>query len=443
MDTISPRAVASYVISMTRSASNVLEVIFLAWLSCRDLVGKGSDGKWYARIIVTPLFETIPDLERMPESLSQLLSSAVYKDIVEASGGVQEVMLGYSDSCKDGGIMSSAFNLYKAQEIIRNITSEAGVRSRIFHGRGGTVGRGAGPTHESLLAQPPGSVTGKIKFTEQGEVITYRYGNSETATYELTVGITGLLKASHPATRSNTEDKEQYFEIMEEVVRAAEGAYRELTDETEGFYDYFYEATVVNEIALMNMGSRPSRRNAAVRDKTSLRAIPWVFGWAQSRHTLPAWYGVGSGISTYTQNNPERIRILQRMYQDWPFFRTFLSNVQMSLFKASMEIAREYARLCRDRITEKLVYELILQEYQMTRSQALLVAQQNMLLEDNPTLERSIELRRPYLDPLNHIQIILLGRRRDPTVTDEDRDLWEKPLLRSIKAIASNMRNTG
>eukprot|EP00897_Mesotaenium_endlicherianum_P002343 jgi/Mesen1/2136/ME000152S01218 len=398
------------------------EVLFLAWLVCRKLVERDAEsGAFTARITVTPLFETIPDLE--------------------------EVMLGYSDSCKDGGITASTFSLFKAQEVIREITAAAGVKARIFHGRGGTVGRGAAPTHESVLAQPPGSVQGHIKFTEQGEVITYRYGNSETATYELTVGITGLIKASHPATMlAAAGPTREYFEVMEEITRHAERAYRELTDETEGFYDYFYEATVVNEIGLLNVGSRPARRKAGVRDKSSLRAIPWVFGWSQSRHTLPAWYGVGSGLRGFIQDDdPEKIALLQRMYIEWPFFRNFLSSVQMALFKASMEIAREYSRLCSNKITEELL---------------LMVAQQNSLIEDNVQLRRSFDTRREYLDPLNHLQlpeqpatwqklcasvrdVRLLDRRRDSSLTPEEQELWEKPLLRSIKAIASNMRNTG
>ncbi|KAG0630638.1 hypothetical protein M758_1G193600 [Ceratodon purpureus] len=441
-ENISEKSIASYVISMTRQASHVMEVLFLGWFSCKNLLEKKTSGEWNARLVVAPLFETIPDLENMPGSLETLFKNETYKAILMASGGVQEIMLGYSDSCKDGGITASAYNLYKAQCVIQELTAEAGVKSCIFHGRGGTVGRGAGPTHESILSQPPGSVDGQIKFTEQGEVITYRYGNAQTAAYELTVGITGLLKASHPATREGG-NYEKYFSIMQQLATAAEKSYRELTDETEGFYDYFYESTVVNEIGLINIGSRPARRKAAVRDKSSLRAIPWVFGWAQSRHTLPAWYGVGSGIASYTRDEPERIQELQIMYQEWPFFRTFLSNVQMSLFKASMEIAQEYARLCSNRITQKLVFDLVAQEYYLTKSQFLTVSQQNNLLQDNPSLESSFDTRRKYLDPLNHLQVILLGRQRDPTASEEHKPLWEKPLLRTIKAIASNMRNTG
>ncbi|KAL3690522.1 hypothetical protein R1sor_016831 [Riccia sorocarpa] len=443
MNTISRKAISSYVISMTRQASHVLEVLFLSWLTCDGLTEKKASGEWEAKLVVSPLFETIPDLEHMPEALEQLLKNSTYRSILEASGGVQEIMLGYSDSCKDGGIAASAYNLYKAQEVIQKTTKQAGIKSRIFHGRGGTVGRGAGPTHESILAQPAGSVEGKIKFTEQGEVITYRYGNAPTAAYELTVGITGLLKASHPLLRTKMVENSKYFQIMDEVARYAEKQYRELTDNTDGFYDYFYESTVVDEIGLINIGSRPSRRKASVRDKTSLRAIPWVFGWAQSRHTLPAWYGVGSGIFEYTQNDPARIQELQQMYNEWPFFRNFLSNVQMSLYKASMEIAQEYARLCRNRITERLVYDLVAQEFKLTLEQILMISQQSRLVEDNPGLERSFDTRRKYLDPLNHIQVILLGRRRDPTLSDERIQFWEKPLLRTIKAIASNMRNTG
>eukprot|EP00898_Chlorokybus_atmophyticus_P004104 jgi/Chlat1/4695/Chrsp3S05624 len=443
LEIIGREAVASYVISMTKQASNVMEVLFLSWLVARNLLGVREDGTFYAQYHVTPLFETIPDLAAMPRALRLLMNNGTYRKYLAAVGNVQEVMLGYSDSCKDGGIISSATSLYQAQQVIMALCKEEGLRPRIFHGRGGTFGRGAGPTHQSIMGQPPGSVDGTIKFTEQGEVITYRYGNAETAVYELTVGVTALLKASLKQTQLLSEDNPAHMEILKHMAAAGEKAYRELTDQTEGFYDFFYEATVVEEIGLMNIGSRPARRKAAVRDKSSLRAIPWVFGWAQSRAVIPAWYGVGSAILGYTENNPDRILELQKMYRDWPFFRNFLSNVQMSLYKADMEICREYARLCKDRITQQLVFDLMKEEYLRTKSQLLMVTQLSSLLEDNPALEQSLDSRNRYLDPLNHIQVILLGRRRDMTLEEAERQQWEMPLLRSIKAIASNMRNTG
>mmetsp|Transcript_13609 Transcript_13609/g.49473 ORF Transcript_13609/g.49473 Transcript_13609/m.49473 type:complete len:1216 (+) Transcript_13609:260-3907(+) len=436
------KAVDTYNISMAQNASHVLEVCLLAWATNQKLCQKDQEtGEWDVVLPVCPLFETIPDLEGMPVALTNLLQCPTYRQILRNTDNVLEVMLGYSDSCKDGGIVASAWGLYRAQLDIAKLSASTGVNPRIFHGRGGTVGRGAGPAHESIMAQPAGTVQGRIKFTEQGETVTYRYGNVETAVYELTVGLTGLLKASSNLYKGDQDS--YYAAIMEELVVAGEKAYRELTDTTEGFYDYYYETTVVEEIGMLNVGSRPSKRKATDRSKKSLRAIPWVFGWSQSRHTLPAWFGVGSALSSYANHDPEKIRELQQMYKNFPFFQNFLSNVQMSLYKADMDIAREYARLCKDRITRKLVYDLISGEYQLSRDMILTVTQQRELLGDQKSLLLTLRERNPFLDPLNHLQVVLLDRRRDPSVDDEAKELWLDPLLRSIKAISANMRNTG
>ncbi|MDE2088912.1 MAG: phosphoenolpyruvate carboxylase, partial [Gammaproteobacteria bacterium] len=399
---ISPQVFDSYVISMTHGASHVLEVMLLARLA--GLAGRGPDG-WYCDIRVSPLFETIEDLNRIEDVLSALLDNPVYAQLLKASGNLQEVMLGYSDSCKDGGILSSSWNLYEAQKKIIAVTAARGVACRMFHGRGGTIGRGGGPTHESILAQPPGTVHGQIKFTEQGEVLSYKYGNTETAVYELTMGITGLLKASRSLIQPAEQDRKDYLGVMDELSRLGEQAYRELTDRTPDFLDYFYEATPVDEIGLLNIGSRPSHRDKTQRSKTSIRAIPWVFGWAQSRHTLPAWYGIGSALAAWRGNDPARLAKLQNMYREWQFFRALLSNTQMSLFKAEMDIAREYARLCTRSDTEQRVYHLILEEFERTVMQVLHVADSKQLLEEIPVLALSLTRRNPYLDPLNHIQI--------------------------------------
>ncbi|RMD71622.1 MAG: phosphoenolpyruvate carboxylase [Gammaproteobacteria bacterium] len=434
-----PKAFGHYVISMTHQASHVMEVMFLARLA--GLLGRDAHGERFCHIRITPLFETIEDLSRIEDVMEGLLGNPTYRAFLEASGNLQEIMLGYSDSCKDGGIVASSWLLYEAQKKAHALASRHGVACRLFHGRGGTIGRGGGPTHESILAQPPGTVEGQIKFTEQGEVLSYKYSNPETAIYELTMGITGLMKASLSLVGETREDPREFLAIMDALAKKGEETYRDLVEHTPGFLDYFYEATPVNEIGLLNIGSRPTHRARADRSITSIRAIPWVFAWAQSRHTLPAWYSLGSALEQWRNGGDLRLSKLQRMYEHWPFFRALLSNTQMALYKANMDIAKEYARLCQDKDTARRVYTKIRDEFQRTVTQVLEVTGSHMLLEDNPTLALSLMRRDPYLDPLNHIQIALLKRYRDPETPHKGR--WLDPLLRSINAIAAGMRNTG
>ncbi|MEZ5543032.1 MAG: phosphoenolpyruvate carboxylase [Pseudomonadota bacterium] len=437
---ISPRAFGNYVISMTHTASHVLEVMYLAGLT--GLAGR-REGAWFAEIRISPLFETIDDLEHTEQVLSELLGNATYRELLNASGHCQEIMLGYSDSCKDGGILASNWSLYEAQKKIIAICDRYSLQVRLFHGRGGTVGRGGGPTHEAILSQPPGTVHGQIKFTEQGEVLRYKYSNAETAVYELSMGITGLLKASRVLIGPAPADRRDYMGIMDELARSGEDVYRDLIDATPGLFDYFYEVTPVTEIGLLNIGSRPSHRKQQDRSKTSIRAIPWVFGWAQSRHTLPAWYGLGSALEAWRNNDPARLARLQGMYQDWPFFRALLSNIQMALFKGEMNIAHEYTRLAGDQDMAQRIFAKIRAEYAKTILQVLQVSGAHHLLEENPSLGLSLFRRNPYLDPLNNIQVTLLARYRDAGQDEVQRERWLKPLLRSINAIASGMRNTG
>jgi phosphoenolpyruvate carboxylase len=437
---VSPRAFGSYVISMTHSASHVLEVMFLASLA--GMAGRGPDG-WYCRIGISPLFETIDDLAHIDRVLESLLDNPAYRALLHAHGDLQEVMLGYSDSAKDGGILASAWSLYEAQKKIIGITRTRQVQCRLFHGRGGTVGRGGGPTHDSILAQPEGTVHGQIKLTEQGEVLSYKYSNPETANFELTMGLTGLLKASLGLLREPEPERLNYLGTLDRLAEMGEAHFRDLTDRTETFLDYFYEATPVTEIGLMNIGSRPSHRKKGDRSKASVRAIAWVFGWAQSRHTLPAWYGVGTALEQWRRGQPERLAQMQRMYQEWPFFRSLLSNVQMSLMKADMEAAKEYSTLCRDPDTASSVYNRIREEFLRTRRQIMDIGGIQELLEENPTLKLSLARRNPYLDPLNHLQLVLLRRTRDEALPEEEREVWLSPLLRSINAISAGMRNTG
>ncbi|MDP2030362.1 MAG: phosphoenolpyruvate carboxylase [Thiobacillus sp.] len=429
----------AYVISMTHSASHVMEVMLLA-----RLVGLcGHNGRdWFCHILVAPLFETVEDLQHSQAILDQLLSNKVYRALVATNGNHQEVMLGYSDSCKDGGILASNWNLYQAQLSIIALTQHYGVECRLFHGRGGTVGRGGGPTHEAILSQPPGTVNGEIKFTEQGEMLYYKYSNPETANYEIGMGVTGLLKASATAlAHSEVRYPQNYLDWMRDIAAAGEVAYRALIA-TPGFIDYFYESTPVTEIGLLNIGSRPSHRKKADRSLGSIRAIPWVFGWAQSRHTLPAWFGIGSALQGFIASQPDGLAALQAMYREWPFFRGLLSNVQMALTKADMEIAEEYARLCEHPNT-MTVYRVIADEFQSTVAGVKQVARIEALLEENPSLARSISRRRPYIDPINHIQVRMLKRYRSGSVWESEQDTWLTPLKRSINAIASGMRNTG
>jgi len=442
---ISPHAFGEYVISMTHQASHVLEVMLLATIV--GLAGKiaGSEsGEWFCKIRISPLFETIEDLNHIESVLAKLFDDETYKTLLSASGNLQEVMLGYSDSCKDGGILASSWQLFEAQQKAMNLADSHDIDCRLFHGRGGTIGRGGGPTHESILSQPEGTVHGQIKFTEQGEVLSNKYSNPETAVYELTLGITGLMLASRyqilPGESTATEEN---MAIMRKIMAYGESSYRQLTDNTEGFLDYFYEATPVSEIALMNIGSRPSHRKKGDRSKTSVRAIGWVFGWAQARQTLPAWYGIGTALQQWIGDDDSRLQKLRDMYQHWPYFKALLSNTEMALYKADMRTAKEYSELCLSEDTGKRIYEMIRDEHDRTLEITLKVANMAHLLDDIPPLALSLMRRDPYLDPLNHIQIKLLKRYRDESLDDEEREKWLNPLLRSINAIAAGMRNTG
>jgi len=436
---VSPRAIGQYVISMTHSASHLLEVVLLA--SCCDLAGVDAQQHAFCDIDISPLFETINDLENATAILQQLFGNSLYNSILDAQGRRQEVMLGYSDSAKDGGIIASGWNLYQTQQRIIDLTKRHAVICRLFHGRGGTIGRGGGPTYEAITSQPPGTIQGEIKFTEQGEVLFYKYSHRDTAIYELSMGMTGLLQANQHLLRPTEPVQADYVKAMQQLAQDGERSFRQLTEETPGFLDYFYDATPVAEIALLNIGSRPSHRKQSDRSKKSIRAIPWVFGWAQSRHTLPAWYGLGSALATYCKEDPSKLNQLRQMFSSWPFFRAMLSNIQMALFKADMQIAAMYQeQLCQQGEQCQNIFNAIKTEYALTLEMLLAVTEQQELIADNPVLRLSLTRRNPYLDPLNAIQTSLLARYRQQDGEDER---WLQPLLRSINAIATGMRNTG
>jgi phosphoenolpyruvate carboxylase len=429
-----------YVISMTHTASHVLEALVLAKQA--GLVGR-IGGRWYCRIAISPLFETIHDLACIEPTLQTLLDIPVYRDLLAVSGNCQEVMLGYSDSSKDGGILASGWYLYQAQKKIVALTQARGIDCRLFHGRGGTIGRGGGPTHQAILAQPPDTVRGQIKFTEQGEVLFYRYNNMETAVYELTLGVTALFKASASLVHTVRADDPADLALMDELSQRGERHFRDLTEHTSGFLDYFHESTPIQEIGLLNIGSRPSYRQKKDRSKQSVRAIAWVFSWAQSRQTFPAWYGIGAALAGWCGNDDARLQRLRAMYNSWPFFRNLLSNAQQALYKSDMAIAQAYAALCADQEAADRAYGLIREEHDRCLEWILRIVESDRLMADNPSLAWSLARRNQVLGPLNAIQVELLEKVRADSGEPRQPNPWVLPLLRSINAIAAGMRNTG
>ena len=352
-------------------------------------------------------------------------------------GNVQEVMLGYSDSNKDGGYLTSTWELYKAELTLVELFARHKVGLRLFHGRGGSVGRGGGPSYEAILAQPPGAVRGQIRVTEQGEVIAGKYLNPELGRQNLEHLVAAMLEVAvlHP---QEATPRPEFIEAMEELSAHAFRAYRDLVYETEGFDRYFRESTVLDEIASLNIGSRPASRSKK-QGIEDLRAIPWVFSWAQCRLMLPGWYGFGAAVKTWLEAHPDGMATLQAMHADWPFFRTTLSNMDMVLSKSDIAIASRYAELVTDAALGKRIFERVRQEWQASIDAVLAITRQRTLLETNPLLARSIRNRFPYIDPLNHVQIELLRRHRAGDTAPE----VVQGIHLSINGIAAGLRNSG
>ncbi len=431
---VSKDCFGSYIISMTHEASHLLEVALLAKMS--GLIIADKNGKIESQIHIAPLFETVKDLEHAEPTLESLFQNPVYRQLLDFTNDTQEIMLGYSDSCKDGGILASSWNLYKAQQNIVSVSTKHNIHCLLFHGRGGTIGRGGGPTHEAILSQPKGTVQGGIKFTEQGEVLSFKYNFQDTARYELTVGITGLMKAS--ASESVT-DKPEHVAMMEQLTEQGEAAFRKLTDDNVATMQYFYETTPSSEIALLNIGSRPSHRKKADYSKKSIRAIGWVFGWSQSRQNIPGWYGLGSALQHAIENGG--LATLHDMQENWRYFRTLLSNSQMVILKTDQKVAAEYAKLCSDEGIANDTYDTISGEYKLAIAQICEVTGENEMMADFPEIGQSVRWRNAYLDPLNYIQILLL--RRLNQADNRMESPWLKPALDSINGIATGLRNTG
>ncbi|MEO0369665.1 MAG: phosphoenolpyruvate carboxylase, partial [Pseudomonadota bacterium] len=431
---ISNDCFGSYIISMTHEASHLMEVAVLAKQA--NLI-EVIDGELQSHIHIAPLFETVEDLEHAQPTLESLFTNPHYRQLLHYSNNTQEVMLGYSDSCKDGGILASSWNLYKAQQNIVRVTDKHGLGCLMFHGRGGTIGRGGGPTHDSILSQPNGSVRGKIKFTEQGEVLSFKYNFTHTALYELTVGVSGLMKAS--IDKKLSEEPPEYRAMMEKLVDIGEQKFRALTDDNPATMQYFYETTPSAEIALLNIGSRPSHRKKLDYSKSSIRAIGWVFGWSQSRQNIPGWFGLGSALAEVIEAG--ELPLLQKMSEDWRYFKNFISNSQMVILKTDQEVAEHYSQLCSDSAIAKSTYAQMNAEFSTVVSSMQAVTGSDQLMSDYPKIGRSVRWRNAYLDPLNFIQVTLL-KRLDQT---EDRyaSNWLKPALSSINGIATGLRNTG
>ena len=425
-------SIVNYVISKTDGVSDVLEVALL--LREAGLLRPHEDR---LDLNIVPLFETITDLRNAGRVMDRLLSLPGYARFLRARNGTHEVMLGYSDSNKDGGFLTSGWELFKAERALVEVFARHGVRLRLFHGRGGSVGRGGGPTYQAVLAQPAGAVQGQIRVTEQGEVIAAKYGNPDIGRRNLETLVAATLEATLLPEHGGAP-KAAYLEAMDALSEHAFRAYRKLVYETPGFERYFWESTVISEIADLNIGSRPASRkkSTAIED---LRAIPWVFSWAQCRLMLPGWYGFGTAVDTWLAENPGGLELLREMHSDWPFFASLLSNMDMVLAKTDLAIASRYAALVSDGALREQIFPRLRAEHRATVQNLLSITGTGQLLQSNPLLARSIRNRFPYLDPLNHIQVELLRRYR---AGDRD-DRTKRGIHLTINGIAAGLRNSG
>lgn len=436
LETISPRAIEHWIISMCQQLSDILHVLLLA----KETGLARFDGdQCHSRLMVVPLFETVADLEHAPKIMRELFALPLYRPCLAARGNLQEVMVGYSDSSKQAGILSSNWQLYQAQRELTALARDTGVHLRFFHGRGGTLSRGGGPTHHAILSQPADTVWGDIRLTEQGEVLAWKYSFPELAHRNLSVLLSAVIEVS--GAHSPECATREWAEVMGVLTRSSYEAYTALVHDHPDFLAFFEQATPLEAIGKLNIGSRPAKRQQT-RSIEGLRAIPWVFSWMQSRCVLTAWYGVGSALEVFCQQRGDGLAMLQRMYREWPFFETFIDNLQMTLSKADMRIADSYAQLAEPRVRDS-VWPLIQSEYARTREQVLAVTGQKEILDNKETLKRSIALRNPYVDPLNYIQVEVLRRLRQGQADEGDLALLREALELSIMGVSEGLRNTG
>ena len=422
------QAASRFIVSMTRSADDILRLFKLSRLA------------GVHEVDLVPLVETIEDLENSAKILGDLWSDVEYRRHLKARGRVQEVMVGYSDSNKDGGYLAANWFLYRAQKEMSRVADECGVKLRFFHGKGGTIDRGGGSSYRSLRAQPHAAHGGRLRITEQGEVISLKYSNPIIAQRNLEQ-LTSAVIAVQCLPETETAELPAWEAHAGRLGKISSAHYQKLVYETPEFAEYFWQATPIDLIEHLRLGSRPSRR-AATADLRQLRAIPWVFSWTQSRHLISAWYGVGSALSEFAAQTPEGLDQLRKMYRRWPFFRTLLDNAEVSLAKTDLGIARQYAALVESAEVRDKIFGLIEEEYTRSVAMVLAVTERKELLENQPVLAQSIRLRNPYIDPLNYLQIRFLSVWRNANEAQRTEQL-RRLLALTVKGIASGMKSTG
>lgn len=437
VDTFGAEAVPNYIISMCTSVSDMLEAALL--LQEGGLLDPGEpDGPPSCSVNIVPLFETIEDLGAGAATLAAVLDVPVYRELLAAKGMRQEVMLGYSDSNKDGGYLAANWALYRAELDLVEVARKTGIRLRLFHGRGGTVGRGGGRSYDAILAQPVGAVRGSLRLTEQGEVIAAKYAESGAAHRNLESLIAGTLESTLLDVEGLGADAEPSYELMDDLAARARAAYARLVHETPGFVEYFRQSTPVAEVADLNIGSRPASRKPT-NSVSDLRAIPWVMSWSQARVMLPGWYGTGAALEEWVGGDPNRLAILSDLYRRWPFFRTVLSNLAQVMAKSDLDIAARYAELVDDVALREHIFGMIRDEHARTTRMHAAITGNDHLLADNPSLAESIHNRFPYLEPLNQMQVELLRRLR----AGDDSELVKRGILLTMNGLATALRNSG
>ena len=417
----------AFVISMTQCPADVLSVLLLSrWAGCQE------------NLMIAPLFETVDDLRNAPEVLDLLFNHTLYRHHLRTNGDHQMVMIGYSDSNKDAGYLSANWNLYQAQEQIDKVCSKHGIKLTLFHGRGGTVARGGGPANRVILAQPPGTINGRFRLTEQGETIASRYSNSDMAFQHLEQVVSAVISASLPE-ENGLQIPLAWRQELEMMSKTAKRAYHGLVYQSPGFMRFWQQVTPIHEITQLRIGSRPAMRQPGTHQVTKIRAIPWVFSWMQSRFNLPGWFGLGTGLAAASSGE-----MLKEMYVRWPFFRAILANAEMSLQKADLEIARLYLTLVDNQKEAEEFYKNIHSEYEQTKERILAITGNINLLDNEPNLQHSIQLRNPYIDPLNFIQVETLHRLRAiKDHTSPQAEELQNVIVLTINGIASGLRNTG
>ena len=429
-DKMGEEIIKQHIISHSESVSDLLELAIM--LKEVGLIDRHS-----ARVQIVPLFETIEDLDKSEPIMRQYLTMPIVKRWLASKKNYQEIMLGYSDSNKDGGYLASGWTLYKAQNELKDLGEELGVKITFFHGRGGTVGRGGGSSYDAITSQPFDSIKDRIRVTEQGEVIGNKYGNKDAAYYNLEMLISSTLGRMVTQRVTDTNLLAEFRQLMDGIAEKSYHFYRQLVFDHPGFYDYFFAASPIKEVSSLNIGSRPAARKT-ITEIGGLRAIPWVFSWSQNRVMLPGWYGVGSSFKDFIDQAPENLSILRKMYKTWPFFHSLLSNVDMVLSKSNMHIAYQYAQMC-ETAESKEVYDLLLKEWKLTKEIILAIEEQAELLADNPYLRSSLDYRLPYFNVLNYIQIELIKRLR----SGKHGENTEKLIHITINGIATGLRNSG